>query len=167
MVRCFFLLIHFLVVEDYELPKSTSHILGAPLTLECVRILSSSIFFLFFFNCLPDDILCKIAIWADDAALNSSCSKPSDLSQQVEIWVLIWSLKYKNVNRNIRKCHSTSNYILIFGKLFYLYKLIHINLKPRILIASFLLTPTIVKQFFCFIGLVFFKKEKKELALYW
>ena len=34
----FILLIHFLVAEDYELPKSTSHILSVPLTLECVRI---------------------------------------------------------------------------------------------------------------------------------
>ena len=34
MVTCFFLLIHFLAVEDYELPKITSHILSVPLTLE-------------------------------------------------------------------------------------------------------------------------------------
>ena len=27
MVRYFFLLIYFLIVEDYELPKSTSHII--------------------------------------------------------------------------------------------------------------------------------------------
>ena len=33
MVRCFFLLIHLLVVEDYESPKSASHILSVPLTL--------------------------------------------------------------------------------------------------------------------------------------
>ena len=39
-VRCFFLLSHFLVVEAYELSKSTSHFLSVPLTLECVRILS-------------------------------------------------------------------------------------------------------------------------------
>ena len=38
----------------------------------------------FYFNCIPDDILCKIAIWADDTALNSSCDKLSDLPQQVE-----------------------------------------------------------------------------------
>ena len=37
MVRCL-LLILFLVVEDYELPKSTSHILSVPLNLERVRI---------------------------------------------------------------------------------------------------------------------------------
>ena len=39
MVRCFFLLIHFLAVKDYELAKSTSHIVSVPLILECVRIL--------------------------------------------------------------------------------------------------------------------------------
>ena len=39
MVKWFFLLIDFLVVEDYELPKSTSHIWSVP-TLEFVRILS-------------------------------------------------------------------------------------------------------------------------------
>ena len=33
MVRCFSLLIDFLVVEGYELQKSTSHILGVPLNL--------------------------------------------------------------------------------------------------------------------------------------
>ena len=45
MIRHFFLLIQFLVVEDYELPKSTSHILSVPLNLEYVRILSWSISF--------------------------------------------------------------------------------------------------------------------------
>ena len=85
MVRCFFLLIHFLLVEDYELPKSTSHFLSVPLNLECIRIPSRFISFFFYFNCLPDDVLCKIAISADDNALNSSRDKPSDLSQQVVI----------------------------------------------------------------------------------
>ena len=37
--KMFFLLIHFLVADDYEFPKSASHILSVPLTLECVRIL--------------------------------------------------------------------------------------------------------------------------------
>ena len=37
--------------------------------------------------------LCKIAIWAHDAALNSSRDKPFDLSQEVEPRVVIWSLK--------------------------------------------------------------------------
>ena len=43
------------------------------------------IHFFFYFNCLPDNVLCKIAIWADDTALNSPCDKPSDLSHQAEL----------------------------------------------------------------------------------
>ena len=39
--------------------------------------------------------------------------------------------------RNISILTSASNYLLIFGKLFNIYKLIHIYLKPRILIVSF------------------------------
>ena len=35
----FFLLIHFLVVGVSKFPKSISHVLSVPLTLECVRIL--------------------------------------------------------------------------------------------------------------------------------
>ena len=45
IVRCLFLLRHFLVVKDDELSKSTSHLVSASLTLECVRILSWSISF--------------------------------------------------------------------------------------------------------------------------
>ena len=38
--KCFFLLlIHFLVVEDNELPESRSHYLSVALNLECTRIL--------------------------------------------------------------------------------------------------------------------------------
>ena len=131
-------MINFLVVEDCKLPKRTSHILSALWNLKCFRILSWSISFFYYFNCLPNDVLCKIATWSDDNAVNSSCDKPSDLTQQV----LIWSWKYEKCNtRDIGKYNSVSNYILIFGKLFYLYKLIHIDLKPRILKASFLLAP--------------------------
>ena len=83
MVRRFSLLIHILVVKDYELPKCADHVLNVPLTVECVKNVDPAFFFLI--NCLPDDVLGKVAIWADDTALNSSCDKPSDLSQQVEI----------------------------------------------------------------------------------
>ena len=38
--RYFFLLIHFVVEEDYQLPKITSHVLSVPLNVQCVRILS-------------------------------------------------------------------------------------------------------------------------------
>ena len=120
MIRCFFLLIYFLVAEDYESPKSTSHVLSVPLNLECVRFLSWSISFFSYFNCLSDDVLSKIAIWADDNALNSSCDKPSDLTQQV----VIWSWKYENA---LVEISENAN--------------LHVDLKPRILIASLLLAP--------------------------
>ena len=132
MVRCFFLLIHFLVVEDYELPKSTSHTLSVPLNLECVRILSWSISFFSYFNCLPDYVLCKIAIWTDDNALNSSCDKPSDLSLQV----VTWSQNSENAILEISE-KAILHPILMFGELFYIYKLIHIDSKRIILTASF------------------------------
>ena len=82
-VRLFFLLVYFLVLEDYEAPKSTSHILSVPVTLEYVRVLSRSISFFFLFNFLPDDVLCKTAVPVDDTALNSSYDKPSDWSQHL------------------------------------------------------------------------------------
>ena len=47
MVRCFFLLIHFLVVEEYEFSRSARHVLSVALTLECVRVLCWSISFSF------------------------------------------------------------------------------------------------------------------------
>ena len=52
-------------------------VLSVPQTLECVRILNPFLFT--YFNCLPNDILCKFC------TLNSSCDKPFDLSQQVGI----------------------------------------------------------------------------------
>ena len=45
MVWCYFLLSLFLVVEDYDFSKITSHLLSMPLILECVRILSWCISF--------------------------------------------------------------------------------------------------------------------------
>ena len=35
--------------------------------------------FLLYINDLPDDIICNIAIYADDITLNSKCDQPSDL----------------------------------------------------------------------------------------
>ena len=67
MLKCFSLLIHILVVEDYELPKSTSHILSVPLNLEWLNMeiwnLDPSLIFSYF-NCLHNHcaVLCKIAI---------------------------------------------------------------------------------------------------------
>ena len=72
IVRCILLLSHFLAAEYYELSKSTSHLLSLPLTLN----LGPSLFF--YFICLPDNVLCNIA-------LNSPCDKAFNFSQQVEI----------------------------------------------------------------------------------
>ena len=67
LVRRFFLLSHFLVIQDYELSKSTGHRLTVPLTLVCARILSWSTCCFFYFHYLHDAAVCKIAIWVDDA----------------------------------------------------------------------------------------------------
>ena len=34
---------------------------------------------------LPNDVICDIAIYADDATLYSKCDKASDLCQQLEL----------------------------------------------------------------------------------
>ena len=41
--------------------------------------------FLLYINDLPDDVICYIAISADDANLYSKCDQPSDLWQQLEL----------------------------------------------------------------------------------
>ena len=58
ILRFFVVLSNFLVVEDYELCKSTSHFLSKPLILKHVRSLSR----LTLSNCLPNDILCEITV---------------------------------------------------------------------------------------------------------
>ena len=49
----------------------------------------SSIFgptlFLLYINDLPDDVICDIAIYADDTTLYSKCDQASDLWQQLEL----------------------------------------------------------------------------------
>ena len=95
--KMLFLLIHFLIVEDYALPKRTSNILSVPLTLECARILFWSIFFFFYFNYLSDDVLYNVLTVSDE---------PSDLLQQAEIWVVIWSWKYQKYQKMQLCIHS-------------------------------------------------------------
>ena len=90
--KFFFLLSHFLVVKDYELYQSTSDLLSVSLTLEYVRILSWSISFFFSIRFLRYNVLSKICSWSDDAILNSSCDKASDLLQQVNLILKIKSL---------------------------------------------------------------------------
>ena len=41
--------------------------------------------FLLYINDIPDDVICDIAIYADDTTLYSKCNEASDLWQQVEL----------------------------------------------------------------------------------
>ena len=41
--------------------------------------------FLLYINDLPDDVICNIAIFADDTTLYSKCDQASDLWQQLEL----------------------------------------------------------------------------------
>ena len=41
--------------------------------------------FLLYINDLPDDVICDIAIYADDTTLYSKCDQASDLWQQLEL----------------------------------------------------------------------------------
>ena len=41
--------------------------------------------FLLYINDLPDDVICNIAIYADDTTLYSKCDQASDLWQQLEL----------------------------------------------------------------------------------
>ena len=41
--------------------------------------------FLLYINDLPDDVICNIAIYADDTTLYSNCDQASDLWQQFEL----------------------------------------------------------------------------------
>ena len=43
------------------------------------------IIFLLCINDLPDDVICDIAIYADDTTLYSECDQASDLWQQLEL----------------------------------------------------------------------------------
>ena len=40
---------------------------------------------LLFFNDLPDDVICNIAIYADNTTLYCKCDQASDLLQQLEL----------------------------------------------------------------------------------
>ena len=82
-------------------------------------------------------------------------------------------LKNENVIPEISEKAILHLIMLILGKLFYTYKLIHIALKPSILMTSILLAQLLnvnVKLmliiFFCLIGVVFLRKRRKKLVLY-
>ena len=53
--------------------------------------------FLLYINVLPDDIICSIAIYADDTTLYCKCDQASDLWQQQK-WLLNLNLIYETLN---------------------------------------------------------------------
>ena len=68
--------------------------------------------FLLYINDLPDDIICNIAVYADDTTLYSKCDQASDLWQQLELaselesdlrgtvdWARKWHVDY-NAGKN-------------------------------------------------------------------
>ena len=116
MVRCFFSLSYF--VDNYEFSKRTSHPTSVSLTLKYNRIICWSISF-FPFICVPNDCLCKIAIWTDDTTLNCSYDQASDLSQQAEIGLSFnLILKIKVVERYFH--FSSANFWFWSLKIWYL-----------------------------------------------
>ena len=52
--------------------------------------------FLLYINDLPNDVICDIAIYADDITLYSKCDQESDRWQQLE-WLLNLNLIYKTL----------------------------------------------------------------------
>ena len=42
-------------------------------------------FFVLYIKCLPDDVICHIAIYGDNTTLYSKCDQASDLWQQTEL----------------------------------------------------------------------------------
>ena len=48
-------------------------------------ILGPTLFLLLYINDLPDDVICNIAIYADDTTVYSKCDQASDPWQQLEL----------------------------------------------------------------------------------
>ena len=53
--------------------------------------------FLLYINELPDDVICDIAIYADDTILYSKCDQASDLWQQLELASELESTRHRGL----------------------------------------------------------------------
>ena len=57
--------------------------------------------FLLYINDLPDDVICDIAIYADDTTLYSKCDEASDLLQQLLNLNLIYETEWTGVRSGL------------------------------------------------------------------
>ena len=80
------------VVPDGKSSKEYSVNAGVPQGSILVLTL-----FLLYINDLPDDVICNIAVLADDTTLHSKCDQASDLWQELELanWHLNLNLIYE------------------------------------------------------------------------
>ena len=77
-------------------------------------------FFLLYINDLDDDVICNLAVFADDTTLYSKCDQASDLWQQLElasdfesdlqdhVGALILSMKFLSLEVALHPCKSTT-----------------------------------------------------------
>ena len=76
----YFLLLNIRINTNLQLHTGISSHAEAPR----VSILGPKLFLLYI-NELPEDVICNIAIYADDTTLYSKCDQASDLWQQLEL----------------------------------------------------------------------------------
>ena len=68
------------MVQDYKFSQEYPVNAGVP-----QGSILGHILFLLYINDLSDDVICEIAIYADDATLYSKCDQVSDLRQKLEL----------------------------------------------------------------------------------
>ena len=92
------------------------------------RCILGPIRFLLYFNDLPDDVICSIAIYADDTTLYSKCHQASDLWQQLELaselnlayetidWFRKWLVDFNAGKTELVLFDQSKNTVAIDGK---------------------------------------------------
>ena len=70
--------------------------------------------FLLYINDLPDDVICNIAIYADDMTLFSKCDQESDLWQQLELASLNLNLTYETLWTGLGS--GLLKWLVLFGR---------------------------------------------------
>ena len=84
-VRYLALFLNFSVIDDFEWFWMESLHKNIQLMWEFLEAPFLVLHFLLYINDLPDDVICDIAIYADDTTLYSKRDRTSDLWQQLEL----------------------------------------------------------------------------------